>query len=43
MLRISELFQHEMLSKDSFTVGFVVVVVVKNLEELVSPFIRYFV
>ena len=41
MLRVSELFQHEMLSKDSFTVGFFVVV--KNLEELVSPFIRYFV
>lgn len=42
MLRVSELFKHEMLSKDSFTVDFFVVVV-KNLKELVSPFIRYFV
>lgn len=39
-LRVFELFQHEMLSKDSFTVYFLFV---KNLEEFVSPFIRYFV
>lgn len=40
LLMVFELFQHEMLSKDSFTIYFLFV---KNLEELVSPFIRYFV